>query len=52
MSISIINTDTAGFWRHRQLQDLSAVDTEIVQPRGLVYVPQTDGEVHGSGDEV
>jgi len=46
------NAYTARFRRHRKLKDLSAVDTEVVQLRSLDDVPQTDGEVHGSGDEM
>jgi len=42
------DANTARFWRHRQLQNLSAVDAEIVQLRSLGDVPEADGEVDGS----
>lgn len=38
--------------RHQQLRNFSGVDTETMQQRSAVEVPQADGEVHASRDQV
>jgi len=42
------DANTARFWWHGELKNLSAMDTEIMQLRRLVDVPETDREVYGS----
>lgn len=48
----IESTYAAVIGRHQQLRNLPSVDTESVQQRATVEIPQTDGKVDSSGHQV